>query len=383
MLRISKWYPMLFVILILASTSCKNENTPNNESSDKTEAISKEDVNPIQAPLELTLDQANTLANLPLDCIQVEYPNKLNQTLGGKENLGEPKALHPAFYGCFDWHSSVHGHWSLVKLLKKFPDLEKREEAIAKLQHNISKENIAAEIAYFMDKHNKSYERTYGWAWLLKLAEELHNWDDPVARELEANLQPLSDLIVQKYINFLPKLRYPIRVGEHTNTAFGLSFAWDYANTINHQALKNSIEKKAREFYSNDQECPITWEPSGYDFLSPCFEEIDIMRRVLGVEEFEQWISSFMPQLKEKDFNIEVGEVSDRTDGKLVHLDGLNFSRAWVLYGLAKQYKEYDHLLYVANTHINYSLPNLVGDSYEGGHWLGSFAIYALDINSK
>jgi len=383
MLRISKWYPMLFVILILASTSCKNENTSNNESSDKTEAIPKEDVNPIQAPLELTLDQANTLANLPLDCIQVEYPNKLNQTLGGKENLGEPKALHPAFYGCFDWHSSVHGHWSLVKLLREFPDLEKREEAIAKLQQNISKENIAVEIAYFMDKHNKSYERTYGWAWLLKLAEELHNWDDPVARELEANLQPLSDLIVQKYIDFLPKLRYPIRVGEHTNTAFGLSFAWDYANTINHQALKESIKKKAREFYLDDQECPITWEPSGYDFLSPCFEEIDIMRRVLGVEEFEQWISSFMPQLKEKNFNIEVGEVSDRTDGKLVHLDGLNFSRAWVLYGLAKQYKEYEHLLYVANTHINYSLPNLVGDSYEGGHWLGSFAIYALDINSK
>ncbi len=373
---------ILFLISILAFISC-NKDLENQKKLSEDKATKKQQEHPIQKPLQLTLEDANSLAELPLACLQIEYPNKLNQTLGGKENIGEPKELHPAFYGCFDWHSSVHGHWSLVKLLKTFPDLEKREEAIDKLLQNISKENIAIEVKYFEEKYNRSYERTYGWAWLLKLAEELHAWDDPIARELEQNLEPLTTIIVQKYIDFLPKLNYPIRVGEHTNTAFGLSFAWDYANTVNNQKLKKSIEDKAKEFYQNDQNCPIGWEPSGYDFLSPCFEEIDLMRRILSKEEFDHWISVFMPQLKNKNFAIEVGKVSDRTDGKLVHLDGLNFSRAWVLYGLAKQYEDYTHLFSVANTHINYSLPNLVGDSYEGGHWLGSFAIYTLDINTK
>ena len=183
------------------------------------------------------------------------------------------------------------------------------------------------------------------------------------------------------YLTFLPKLRYPIRVGEHTNTAFGLAFAWDYATTTNHETLKIAIESKAKEFYLNDVNCPLTWEPGGYDFLSPCFEEIDLMRRILSIDDFDEWVSNFVPQLKEDHFEIEVGEVSDRTDGKLVHLDGLNFSRAWVMYGLADQYPEYKHLNNVANDHIRYSLPNLVNDSYEGGHWLGSFAIYALDNN--
>ena len=180
---------------------------------------------------------------------------------------------------------------------------------------------------------------------------------------------------------YLPKLKYPIRVGEHTNTAFGMSFAWDYAVEMNSEELKTSIAQKAKEFYLNDTNCPFDWEPSGYDFLSPCFEEIDIMRKVLSQEEFDQWIAKFAPQMKTLEYDIEVGEVSDRTDGKLVHLDGLNFSRAWVMYGLANQYPQYSHLIPVANKHVEYSLPNLVGDSYEGGHWLGSFAIYALYQN--
>ncbi len=373
---------ILFLMLILAFSNCNKQDNTQKETSKRAES-DKVISNPIEKPLELTLKQANSLAELPLACLQIEYPNKLNQTLGSKENLGEPKELHPTFYGCFDWHSSVHGHWSLVRLLRAFPDLEKREEAITKLRQNITKENIAVEVSYFAEKHNKSFERTYGWAWLLKLAEELHHWEDPVARELEENLEPLTAVIVQKYLEFLPKLTYPIRVGEHTNTAFGLSFAWDYANSLEHQGLKNSITSKAKEFYQNDKDCPLGWEPSGYDFLSPCFEEVDLMRRVLSNKEFDLWITEFMPQLKAKDFSVEVGKVSDRTDGKLVHLDGLNFSRAWVLYGLAKQYDGYEHLFAVANTHIKHSLPNLVGDSYEGGHWLGSFAIYTLDTNTK
>ena len=332
----------------------------------------------LQEPVLLTLDQANSLAQLPLACMQTEYPNKLGQTIGGKEDMGEPHALHPAFYGCFDWHSAVHGHWSLVRLLKSFPRLEKAEVIRTKLKDNLSQANILAEVEYFQGVHSKTYERTYGWGWLLKLAEEVHTWDDPLGAELERNLQPLTDLIVQRYIEFLPRLHYPIRVGEHTNTAFGLCFAWDYANTLQDEALLSVIRSRAKDFYLDDMGCPLDWEPSGYDFLSPCLEEIDLMRRVLDEDDFKEWIDGFMPRLKNMDFTISVGEVSDRTDGKLVHLDGLNFSRAWVFYGLAGQYPEYNHLVEVGNAHVAYSLPNLVDDSYEGGHWLGSFAIYAL-----
>ncbi len=329
--------------------------------------------------LQLNLEQAKRLIDLPIHCIQTEYPNRSGQTIGADEDLQSPKSLHPAFYGCFDWHSSVHGHWSLVSLLKQFPELENAEEVKQMLLTNMSKENIEKEVAYFYGKYNKSYERTYGWAWLLKLAQELHTWDDDIARKLEQNLQPLTDLIVQKYIDFLPKLVYPIRVGEHTNMAFGLTFAWDYAVTVGNIRLEEIIAKRSKEFYLTDVNCPISWEPSGYDFLSPCLQEAAIMKRVLPKEAFSAWFEKFLPQLKDKNYDLSVGEVSDRKDGKLVHLDGLNFSRAWCLYTVVKDMLEYEHLKNVANKHINYSLPNLVGDSYEGGHWLGSFAIYALN----
>lgn len=332
---------------------------------------------------KLNLKGANTLAQLPLHCINTEYPNKLSQTIGSDEDLKSPSALHPAFYGCFDWHSSVHGHWSLVSLLKQFPNMDNAETIKQRLLKNISKENIEAEVQYFYGKHNKSYERTYGWAWLLKLAEELHTWNDETARTLESNLQPLTDLIVNKYIEFLPKLNYPIRVGEHTNTAFGLSFAYDYANTVNNQQLKALIEQRAKDFYLKDTGCPITWEPSGFDFLSPCLEEAALMKRVLQKDTFKIWLDAFLPQLKNKNFKLETGKVSDRTDGKLVHLDGVNFSRAWSLNKIAEDLPEYAHIKNTAYHHINYSLPSIVGDSYEGGHWLGSFAIYALNSTAK
>lgn len=327
----------------------------------------------------LTIEEANRLAKLPLECIDTEYPNKLNQTIDSEKDLQRPKILHPAFYGCFDWHSSVHGHWSLISLLKQFSGLENKEKIKEKLLLNISKDNILAEVDYFKGKHNKSYERTYGWAWLLKLAEEIHTWHDPIAKRLEKNLQPLTDLIVNKYIEFLPKLNYPIRVGEHTNTAFGLSFAWDFGNAVGNSELKTMIEERAKDFYFNDKDCPITWEPSGFDFLSPCLQEAALMKRVLSNEEFKMWINNFLPQLKNKNFSLNVGKVADRTDGKLVHLDGLNFSRAWCLNKIAEGLPEYRHLKNIANKHINYSLPAIVDNNYEGGHWLGSFAIYALN----
>ena len=359
------------LLLILIAFSCKNIEDKSIETISKTLEI-------VKTPI-LNLQQANRLAQLPLHCMDTEYPNKLNQTIGGASDLKTPKALHPAFYGCFDWHSAVHGHWSLVSLLKQFPDLENKTEIQHKLLQNMSKENIAQEVLYFEGQYNKSFERTYGWAWLLKLAEELHTWDDPLAKELELNLQPLTDVIIAKYVAFLPKLNYPIRVGEHPNTAFGLSFAYDYALAVENSELKTLIENRAKDFYANDKGCPLAWEPSGFDFLSPCLEEAALMKRVLSHDEFKTWFQDFLPQLKEKTFKLAVGEVSDRTDGKLVHLDGVNFSRAWSLNYIAKDLPEYNHLKTIANQHINYSLPSIVGDSYEGGHWLGSFAIYALN----
>lgn len=326
----------------------------------------------------LTAVQADRLAQLPLNCLQTEYPNKTGQTLGSKDDIREPHVLHPAFYGCFDWHSSVHGHWSLVKLLKMFPDMEGAGRIKKVLSEDLSKEHINSELHYFTKEVNKSYERTYGWAWLLKLSDELRTWDDPLGNELADNLQPLSDKIVMNYMEFLPDLKYPIRVGEHTNTAFGLVFAWDHAVAYGIDSLRNLIRTKSEAFFLNDTNCPLDWEPGGYDFLSPCLEEIDLMRRVLSENEFREWIGGFSPQLKSKDFTLDPGEVSNRKDGKLVHLDGLNFSRAWVLYGLAGQYPEYRHLARIADQHVAYSLPSLIDGNYEGEHWLATFAIVAL-----
>ncbi|MEM7297131.1 MAG: DUF2891 domain-containing protein [Bacteroidota bacterium] len=330
-------------------------------------------------PASIQLEEAERLIALPLACVEKKYPYKLGQVLGDSSELKTPLELHPIFYGCFDWHSAVHGYWSMVKLISTFPELSRGEEIREILANNITAENVAKELAYFEPDHNKSFERTYGWAWYLKLVTELHNWDDPRAREFKNTLQPLTDFIIKSYLEFLPKLVYPIRSGEHPNTAFGLSFAYDYAETVGHAELKSLIEKRAVELFGKDKKYSLVWEPSGFDFLSPGLEEIEIMLRVLPKEEFMSWIDRFLPELRSSNFNLIPGKVGDRTDGKLVHLDGLNFSRAWVLFKLAKEYpKEFGHLVQVANDHIAYSYPNLIGDSYEGGHWLGSFAIYAL-----
>ncbi|WP_248722699.1 DUF2891 domain-containing protein [Seonamhaeicola sp. ML3] len=371
-----KWLVIIMVLLV----GCNFSKTEDVEASKKSNSESIANNSKIQ---KLDLEQANKLADLPLHCMNIEYPNRLSQTLGDSTDLLPPRILHPAFYGCFDWHSAVHGHWSLVSLLKQFPNLDKAEDIKKRLLDNMSKENIEAEVAYFHGKHNKSFERTYGWTWLLKLAEELHTWNHTTARTLEQNLQPLTNLICDKYIEYLPKLNYPQRVGTHSNTAFGLSFAYDYAKTVNHEALKKAIEERALFFFLKDENCPMSWEPGGSDFLSPCLEEAALMKRLLPQDEFKSWLNHFLPALKGKDYSLEPGVVSDRADGHLVHLDGVNFSRAWNLYEISKNLPEYNHLRHVANQHINYSLPSIFGDDYMGGHWLGSFAIYALNTASQ
>jgi hypothetical protein len=333
-----------------------------------------------QPELALTKEQAYKLSQLPMKCLQNEYPNKLGQVLNNEQELKSPDELHPVFYGCFDWHSSVHGHWLLVSMLKEYGlQLPNADSIRVKLEEQFTPAKIQQEKAFFKTKYNDSFERTYGWAWLLKLQLELDTWDDPQGKKWASSLRPLSEMIVEKYMIYLPKLVYPIRTGEHINTAFGLAFAYDYAMGSKNVTFTELIKKRAREFYLNDLNYPIHIEPSGYDFLSPALEEADLMRRVLEPEEFQKWLNRFLPQLRKKNYALAPGKVSDRTDGKLVHLDGLNFSRAWCLTGIAKaSNKKYGHLTKIAEQHIRYSLPSIVDGDYMGEHWLASFAVYAL-----
>jgi len=354
-------------LAILLFTTCFNYNQP-------TTSMPESPTTDIQ----LDIAQANRLAELPMACITQPLPYKAGHTITKIEDNDLPQVHHPAFYGCFDWHSAVHGHWSLVYLMKQFPNLETADSARQKLHLNLTKENIEKEVEYFsMNRYTKSFERTYGWAWLLKLQEELYTWNDPDAKEWYANMQPLADYISNAYIEYLPKLVYPIRVGEHSNTAFGLSFAYDYAMTVNDAALADAIRENAIRFYQNDKGCPISWEPSGYDFLSPCLQEIDIMRKVLSEKEFEIWLGDFLPELTDETLRLEPAKVLDRSDGKLVHLDGLNFSRAWCLYPL-KGNKNAEQL---ANQHLKYSLHKITDGDYAGQHWLASFALYAFKMS--
>ncbi len=336
----------------------------------------------LNAQQMLTQDRSSHFAKMALKCIQQEYPNKPGEVLGSDRDVKPVREYRPAFYGCFDWHSSVHGHWMLVKLLKLHPEMPEAPAIRAAVGSNLTAENIALEVNFFLDSNNKSFERTYGWAWLLKLAEELHTWDDPQARIWESALQPLTDLISSYYIAFLPKLVYPIRVGEHTNTAFGLAFALDYARTTQNKDLEAIIVARARDFYLNDKNCPVSWEPSGFDFLSPCLTEAELMARILPDNEFNVWIRNFLPDNNSAGIYIpsEPAEVIDRSDGKLVHLDGLNFSRAWALCFIGRKVDGLGKILFgdAAQFHLFHSLPFISDGNYEGEHWLATFAVYAM-----
>ncbi|WP_457610700.1 DUF2891 domain-containing protein [Lutibacter sp.] len=360
---------ILIIVLISLSTGCNEQR----DKQPKKELIKE---TKYQKP-QLNEKSANYLYHFAYDCIDKEYPNKLGQVLGDASYLKEPSELHPAFYGCFDWHSSVHGHWTLLNILKELPNFEQRDAILQKLQKNITKENILKEVHYFDDNYNKTFERTYGWAWLLKVAETLKDWNTKEAIEMFENLKPLVNLVEEKYIEFLPKLKYPIRVGEHPNTAFGMSFALDYAKKYSPK-LEKIINEKAKEYYLNDKGCPINWEPGGFDFLSPCLQEASLMLKVLPIEDYVVWLDTFLPNFRKNPSQyIEVAEVTDRSDGKLAHLDGLNFSRAWCLYEMGNTLKN-KKMINLANKHFNYSYNKMDSGEYAGAHWLASFALYAV-----
>jgi len=326
----------------------------------------------------LTDTIAAKLIEMPMKCVNQEFPNKLNQSLDSLGEMGRPAELHPAFYGCYDWHSSVHGHWMMLILSQKYPHLPQKEKAMQLMLQNITPEKMARELAYFQRKSEKSFERTYGWAWYLKLTQTAKELKTPEGAALYQNLKPLAEELSHRYQQFLPKLVYPIRAGEHPNTAFGLSFAYDYAVALGDDSLKQAIILAANRLFLNDKKAPLSWEPSGFDFLSPSLEEASLMCRILSKKEYIHWLSGFLPQLSDENFDLKHAEVLDRADGKLAHLDGLNFSRAWCLYRIAKIDKQFTHLKIVADKHIRHSLGKMNDGNYSGDHWLGSFATLAL-----
>jgi hypothetical protein len=329
---------------------------------------------------------AERFAKLTLACVHKEYPNKIAHVLNSDADVAPPRKLTPAFCGCYDWHSSVHGHWLLVRLVRTFPEASFAGAARDALKQSLSAENLKQEAAYIRGEGRSSFERPYGLSWLLQLCAELREWDDPQAREWSANLKPLEDAAVERLTTWLPKLSHPVRVGEHDQTAFGLGLMFDYARTAKNDALAKLIRDSAKKFFLADKNCPLAYEPSGEDFLSPCLGEADLMRRVLPQKEFASWLKQFMPQIpvgREGSENadwLQVAISPDPSDPKLAHLDGLNLSRAWMLEGILSALPDDDPrrpaLQAAADSHRHAGLAAVTGEHYEGGHWLGSFAVY-------
>lgn len=325
---------------------------------------------------------AYDLSLLPLKCIHKEFPNKTSHiSNNADDHVKLPSDLHPAFFGCFDWHSSVHGHWMLIRLLKLYPNLPNNKIIRQAIDKNLTSENIAIETRYFDYENTKNWERTYGWAWILKLDEELLTWNDSDAKKWHHNLQPLTNKIVSLWTDFIPKQTYPHRNGVHTNTAFGLVFALDYARAKNNKVFEKQIVEHAIHLFNKDTDAPAKWEPSGADFLSPSLEEADLMIRVLNKEDFKKWRDDFFTD--ESLIHLTtLPFVSDRNDLQIVHLDGLHFSRSWCMKRLAESYPESDPkrkmLIDSYKKHLSTALKSFSAGHYSGDHWLASFAVYAL-----
>ncbi len=334
------------------------------------------------APVDPAL--AERFARLALACVHQEYPNKVAHVMSSDADARPPRQLTPAFYGCYDWHSSVHGHWLLARAARLLPEAPYAAEARAALARSLTPDNVAAEVAYLEGKGRVSFERPYGLAWLLQLGAELREWDSPEAHGWAAALAPLEKASVGRLRDWLPKLTRPIRIGEHSQTAFALGLVHDWVRVSADGETAALVVARSRDFYGADRGCPLAYEPSGEDFLSPCLGEADLMRRVLPAAEFARWLTGFLPGLPEDGSSgwLEPGVVTDPTDPKLAHLDGLNLSRAWMLEGMAAGLPEGDRripgLRAAARVHREKGLAAVTGEHYEGGHWLGTFAVYLV-----
>jgi Protein of unknown function (DUF2891) len=338
----------------------------------------------LASPGAISLDAASAarFAALALKCLHEEYPSHLSHTMDSDADARPPHELTPAFYGCFDWHSDVHGHWLLVRLLHLFPDATFAQAARAAVARSLTAENIAGELAYLRREGRRSFERPYGLAWLLQLCSELRGWNDPQAQQWLSALRPLETEAALRLETWIGRLQYPIRAGEHDQTAFSFGLIWDWAAVAGEAQMRSVLAYAARRFYLADVNCPLNYEPSGEDFLSPCLAEADFMRRVLDREAFERWLTGFLPAIPRRADRVwlQPALATDRADPKLAHIDGLNLSRAWMLEGIASGLAPGDRrvpvLLMTARLHRDAALPAVTGEHYEGGHWLGTFAVY-------
>jgi hypothetical protein len=332
---------------------------------------------------QLTAEIASKFAGLALDHLTREYPNKLTHALAGPQDVQGPRALHPIFYGSYDWHSCVHGYWLVLHLLNRFPDLPEAARIVAVVDQHFTEANVAGECAYLDLPHNRGFERPYGWAWLLALAGQLEMLNMQQAERWATTIEPLTEAIVGRFEEFLPKATYPLRVGTHFNTAFALALTLDFARQTSRDSLAALVDDTAKRWYLNDAGCQA-WEPSGDEFLSPALMEAELMRRVLPQVQFIKWFDDFLPDLpaRQPATLFEPATVTDRSDGKIAHLDGLNLSRAWCQRSLARVLPTDDArrtvLLEAAARHLDSALAHVAGD-YMGEHWLATFATLALE----
>jgi len=329
---------------------------------------------------QLSVPEADRLAEIPLRCVEQEYPNAPQLLLNDPSDLKTPRELHPAFYGCLDWHSAVHMYWTLVSLLRRFP-LAKEGEIRSLLNRHLTAENLRIEADYF--RNRPSFERPYGWGWLLMLASALRTWDNADAKRWSANLEPLEGVITELVESFLAKQTYPIRTGTHGNTAFALILARSYAVDVNNQDLLRIIDARSMDYYQSDREkpAPLSYEPGGNDFLSPALVEAKLISEVLGPEDFAAWFAGFVPDPTPI---LIPAIVSDRSDGQIAHLDGLNLSRAWCLRSLLPHLADSPHYAALEKSlydHAEEGLASLQTGHYEGEHWLASFAMLLHSVS--
>lgn len=333
---------------------------------------------------KLTVPLAEKFISLSIECVGRPYPNKPADVLISDHDVKPPAQVHPSFYGCFDYHSAVHGHWAMVRALKKFPQIRFNQKIRQILSVHLGRESLEKEASYFSRRYAETFERPYGWGWVLRLSAELKEFDDEDARIWEKNLKPLEQRMVEGVYSYLPKLTFPVRAGTHHNTAFSLVHFYDYARASGNNKLLSLITRRARDFYLQDSSCPVEYEPSGEDFISPCLAEADIMRRVLEPEEFIEWFDSFIPLSDDKRWEkiSQRPKIIDKKDPLVGHLLGLCFQKAWSMRGVAGLLESKDPrrriLIDAANAHENFAIKEMFDSGYGGTHWLATFALYGL-----
>jgi len=339
---------------------------------------------PDHPPLALDAQGASKFVQLSLACVDRPFPNKPGWVLSSDADLVAPERKTASFYGCFDWHSAVHGHWAMVRVLRRFPEIGDAPAMRAKLDPHLTQGRLDKELAFFQETENRTFERPYGWGWLLRLAAELHGWDDAQGRSWGKNLDPLARFLAGRMAEYLPRLTVPIREGTHASTAFAMVHALDWARTVGDTAFEKVLVERARDFYLKDRACPTDYEPSGEDFLSPCLAEADLMRRVLPQAEFVRWLGDFLPPMHGARFRplLTPVEVRDRKDPKIGHLIGLALHRAWSMQGVSAALPADDPrrplLDRLARHHRHDAVAQMFDSGYGGEHWLASFAIYLL-----